>query len=739
MPRAAPLQSNFNSGELSPLVGARATIDQYKAGLETCLNWLPLVQGPLTQRPGTTYVAPVKFSDKATRLQRFEFSTTQAYILEFGDFYMRVFRNNGQVQATGAAAYAGGTTYAVGNMATFGGLTYISLTAGNLGHQPDISPTFWTQQNAYEIATPYAAADVMALKFAQSADTLYIAHPSYAPIKITRTADNAWAYTTITFRDGPFLQSQPIVGDQLGTAAVMTLSGVTGNITITQAAGAPANYPINGNQGFLPSDVGRLFRGLSGLFWGYAVITGYVSPTVVNARVISIFNAVGQARWQLGLWNGYDGYPGAVSFFQDRLWWGGNTNFPQRLDSSQTGDYENMQAVQTDGSVTAVNAISVSLNADDVNVIRWLISDEKGLFVGSTGGEWVIRASTAGDAVTPTNITAVRTSTYGSANVAPVHVARAALFVQRSGRKLRELAYVFADDGFKAPDMTVLSEHITLGGMTQLAYQQEPQGIVWSTRGDGVLLAFTYNREQAVMGWSRHTIGGYSDAAQSIWAKAESVACIPASDGTRDELWLVVNRYTNGATRRGVEYMNKIWGNGDTLVAAPYLDGSLSYSGAPATVFGGLTHLVGQTVAALADGSPVTGLVVSPGATVTLPNAASNVRVGENYNADGKTLRPEAGAADGTAVGKTKRLNRVNFRLVDTVGLRFGPDSTAPRAINFRTTTPVGQPTPLFNGDKSDTIESDYDFNGQVFFRQDQPLPATIAAIAPQMVEQDRA
>ena len=685
MPRAAPLQSNFNGGELSPLVTARPTLDQYKTGLEVCLNWLPTVQGPLTHRPGTNFVTPVKTESLAVRLQRFEFSATQPYALEFGNLYMRVFRNHGQVQAGGGGPY--------------------------------------------ELVTPYLTADVMALKFAQSADTLYVAHPSYAPYKLQRTADNAWTATQIVFLDGPYII-------QNTTTTTLTPSATTGAITIT----ASSIVGIHGGTGFAATDVGRLVRIKNGATWGNATITGFTSTTVVNATVNVAFAATtANTAWRLGLWSATTGYPGAVTFFQDRLWFGGSTSYPQTVASSNSGDYENMAPTAADGSVTASMSVAVTLNANDVNVIRWMSDDQQGLLVGTIGGEWLIQATSAGDAVTPTNVAAVRPTTYGSANVQPVRVARATLFVQRSARKLRELAYVYIENGFKAPDMTVLAEHITLGGITQLAYQQEPQGIIWATRADGTLLAFTYNREQQIMGWSRHQVGGFSDVAQTLPAIVESICCIPAPDGTRDETWMVVKRYINGQTHRYIEYMSKIWGQGDALIGANYLDASLGYSGAPATVFSGLSHLNGQMVAALADGAPVSSLTVAAGA-VTLPYAASVVQIGLYANADGKTLRPEAGAADGTSVGKTKRVDRLDFRLVDTVGIKAGSTFSNLNTMQFRTTaTPAGQATPLFAGDKYGTFEADYDFDGQVCFRQDQPLPATIAAIAPQLVEQDNA
>jgi hypothetical protein len=97
--------------------------------------------------------------------------------------------------------------------------------------------------------------------------------------------------------------------------------------------------------------------------------------------------------------------------------------------------------------------------------------------------------------------------------VQPVQVGSTVLFLQRASRKIRELVYNFNTDSYVAPDLTILAEHITEGGITELAYQQEPDSIVWAIRSDGVLLGMTYRREEEVVGWHRHIIGGISGAA----------------------------------------------------------------------------------------------------------------------------------------------------------------------------------------------------------------------------------
>ncbi|MES2348489.1 MAG: hypothetical protein V4641_13080 [Pseudomonadota bacterium] len=843
MAKVSPIQHNFNAGEFSPLMFARSDVAKYKNALAICLNAFPLVQGGWTRRPGEYYVAPTK-ANGAARLVRFEFSTTQAYIIEFGNLYCRFYKNNGAI--TNATQAISGVTRANPGVLTYVGadpangddvevagvvgmtqlngrrFTVANVNAGANTFEltdPDgvtaINTSGYTAYSSggtiapvYTLTTTYATADLFALKFTQSADTIYITHPSYPPRKMTRSAHNAWTITDVTFLDGPYLGTNT-------TTTTLTLSGTSGSITVTASASL-----------FAASDVGRIFRWKDPANnWTWLTITAYSSATSVTATVSGPNASAGTAtaNWRLGVWGSALGYPGAACFNEDRLCLGGSTSYPQRIDCSNSGDYENMAPSSVAGTVTDSNAIAVTLNASDVNVIRWLQDDEKGLLIGTVGGEWILRPSSLSQAMSPTNVKASRSTTYGSANVAPLRAGRATLYLQRSGRKLRELAYVFQVDGFQSPDMTVLSEHITLGGLLQLAFQQETQAIVWGVRADGVLVGFTYEREQEVLGWHRHVFGGYSDSTHFTAAKVESVASIPAADGSRDESWVIVNRYINGKTRRYVGYLKKPWERGDAQADAFFVDSGLSLNNTVAqtltpgagattdaatgitftaggsvfvagdvnrrihydytdvngerqravaritgytsatvvtatilsawpnltaiasagwrltvTTVTGLWHLEGESVAVFADGATLPAQTVANG-SVTLTSPASKVAVGMGYNSDGKMLRIDAGAADGTAQGKIRRITSATFRFHDSLGIKIGPDFDSLVRKTFRSSSdPAGVAPPLFSGDKNYEWEGDYDRDGFICWRQDQPEPTTILAVMPQLTVQDQ-
>lgn len=697
MTKVSPIQSNFNGGEISPLLYGRPDIDKYATGLKTCKNFVPLVQGPVERRPGSMFVAEVKDSSKSTRVVRFEFSTTQAYILEFGDLYIRFYKDR-----------------------------------AGIGSGP-FAPVFATEFDifsALELVTTYAEADLFQLKFAQSADTLYITHPSYPPRKLERFSDISWTITDITFLDGPFLNTN-------ATTTTFLLSGLTGSVTVT----ASAITGINNDTGFASTDVGRLIRWKDPAGdWTWLTITAFTSTTIVTATIDGPDASAGTAtvNWRLGVWSVTTGYPAAVTFHQDRLGFGGGVDFPQRTDLSRTGDFENFAPTEVDGTVVDDNAITNTLAADNVNSIRWLADDEKGLLIGTVGGEWVMRPSDTGGVLTPTNVQAKRSTSYGSADIQALRAGRSMLFVPPAKRKLREMAYTFEDDGFRSPDLTLVAEHVTRTGMIELAYQREPQSIVWTPLVDGTLLGLTYEREQDIIGWHRHILGGFSDSGDTVQAKVESVAVIPNMDGTADEVYVVVNRHINGGTKRYIEYLKPFWEDSNDQEDAFFVDSGLTYDGVPATQLSGLDHLEGEEVAILSEGAVLPNETVSAG-SITIDKATTKAQVGKAYDSDVETLRPEAGAQDGTAQGKLQRMHRVITRFFQTLGGKIGPDEDNLDTLVFRAGgDAMDTAVPLFDGDVEIEWDAEYSSDTHIFYRQDQPLPTTIQAFMPQMSTQDR-
>ena len=526
MARVAVQLTNFTSGELSPRLDGRNDLAKYSSGCATLENLVVYPHGSAARRPGTNFVAEVADSTKKTRLIPFEFSTTQTYMLEFSNLKIRVYKDNGAVlegdktisaitKANPAVVTATSHGYDNGDevlISGVGGMTEVNgkrfLVADKTTNTFELqdkdgvdinSSSFTTytsggvSNKVFEITTPYLEAELFDLKFAQSADVMYICHPNHEVEKLSRTGHTSWTLTDVDFTKGPFL-------DPNTTTTTLTPSNAaTGSRTIT----ASAVTGINGGSGFLATDVGRQIHFND----GYGVITAITSTTVVTANITTAFaNANAITNWYLGAFSDTTGHPSCVTFFEQRLAFAATINNPQTVYFSKSGDYENMDA-NLGGTIADDDAIIYTIASNQVNAIRFMTATRT-LIIGTAGGEFAVSGGGTDSAITPTNILIKKQSNHGAANIDAISVGNATLFLQRARRKIRELAYNFDVDGYVAPDMTILAEHITEGGLTQVAYQQEPNQIIYATREDGELVGLTYQREQQVTAWHRHIFGG---------------------------------------------------------------------------------------------------------------------------------------------------------------------------------------------------------------------------------------
>ena len=677
MPKASPIQTSFNAGEISPRLLGRTELDKYKSGVETLLNMIPLPHGPITSRGGTQYISSSK-SGKI-RLVAFEYSTIQAYVLEFGDYYIRVYLNKSVLEAGPFSA--------------------------EFATEFDLPDTL-------EIVSPYSVDEIFDLQFTQSADVLYIAHGDHAPRTLTRTTIVTWSLDLFETIYGPYMDINQ------DPTLTITPSATTGSaITLTAS-----------DDLFLAGHVGALWR-IGSTLDGFVQITGYTSPTVVTADVISDLDGTGATDdWSEGAWSDVNGYPKAVAFYEQRLVWAGTTESPQTLWASQSADYPNYLKGAND-----TDALIYTIASNQVNAIQWLAPGSL-LALGTTGGVYVASASSRDAGITPTNIRIVKRTSFGCGTVQPTQISDVTIFIQRGGEKVRQLEYVFESDSYSAADLTLLSEHITRGGITQVAYQQDPDSIIWCIRADGALVGMTYEKDQNVFGWHKHVFGGSDPAAADGQAVVESVAVIPGSDNiARDEVWIAVRRWIDGQYVRYIEVMTGGHEPDADVADAFFVDAGLSYSGVATSSLSGLDHLEGETVSILADGATHPDREVVGGA-IALARSVEKAHVGLYKNRDVGLLRTDAGSADGTAQGKIKRISSVAFRLYQTVGLLFGPSSDKLDRIPFRSTSdPMDTAVALFTGDKKAPVPSGYDRDGKLFLRQDQPLPFTLLAVMPEV------
>lgn len=326
--------------------------------------------------------------------------------------------------------------------------------------------------------------------------------------------------------------------------------------------------------------------------------------------------------------------------------------------------------------------------------------------MGTAGAKWTL-GGTDGGAVTPLNIKASLEA-----------VGQVTLFVQRQGRKLRELTYRFESDGLASRDLTLLSEHLTQGGITALAYAQEPDSVLFCVRADGALLALTYEPDQKVFAWSRlETAGSF-----------EVLACVPG-DG-RDQLWAVVKRTVNTVEKRFVEVLDPGLTPERGAAQGFFVDCGLTWEGGPVTRVTGLGHLAGETVQVLADGAVLQPRRVDEDGGIDLDRPASVVHAGLGYASALTAMRLETG--QGESQTRKKRVTQVAVRFYRTLGGSLGAPGGVMETIHFRASGGAMDRAPeLCSGDRVVKFPQGSNTDGLVRITADQPLPMTVLLVSP--------
>lgn len=653
MPRITQGFTSFTRGVLSPLALARTDYQGYFDGASILKNFLVRIQGPISRRPGTMFVSMSK-SGSSIRAIPFEFSTEQAYVLEFGNHYMRVYKDKGQVESA-----------------------------------PGVP---------YEIVTPYSSVEIWDLQYTQSADTVYITHPDHPPYTLTRIDHTAWIMSGVSTEYGPAL-------DTPANPPTLTASNTAvGTRTITSSTSL-----------FDALHIGSCWRwDMSGTS-GYFVITGFTSATAVTAEVKHALNNATSTTWGEAAWSDYNGWPYCAKFHEERLFFGGNDNKPTTIWGSMIGQYKNFFTGED-------SSHGLALETQNLNAIRWMESTDD-LIIGTTGG--VLKVEGANGGPLTYESTCKTQSRKGSADIMAEIVGESILYVSRSGRKVHELAYSLERDGYVAPNRTVVAEHVTRSKVVDIAYQSEPDSILWCVLGNGKLAAFTYEPDEKILAWSGpHETEGYF----------RSVCVIPGSE--EDEVWFTVER--NGGWM--MEYMTTThW---DSIYDCFFVDSGLSRTGAGTTTLSilGLDHLSGCTVDILVDGTVHPRRVVNASGGVSLEYSGTTIHAGLPYTSIYRSVNLEGGSNEGTAVGKIKRITKLALRLHNTVGGKIGFDDAMLTDIPYRQegVSLYDRPTDPFSGDKILPFKSGYGSEAYVEVVQDKPLPMTILAVLPTYVVRDR-
>lgn len=768
------LQASFAGGEIDPSMHARIDMAPYSVSCRTLLNFIVHPQGGASNRQGTWLIGEIP---GPCRFIRFAFSSSQTYVLVFTNLEMRIIQDGGLVTIPGDPNTVAVVTspYAEADLSELRftqSLDTVFIThpsyaphtlVRNDHHDWTFSPMSFTPSvppptGLTNTSQPGAVATYTYIIVPASQDggdpLQYNEGTSSAEISVT--APNTWSGTVVLNwnavpgADVYHVYRQKGAGGYVFRRAVTATTWTDDNSAGTSPSLGSSALPAPGGVSavyLLPPEkrqykyVVSWTEGGDESYPSAETIAEVPDPWPAGARVtlswdaaagVGVYNIYKNARGQWG-WVGRTsdtefiddninpdvsfgyrtppvddftvagGHPKAVALFQQRLVFGGTNSAPSDVWGSRIGgldDFSISNPLRDD------DPVKVRPSRGQGDEIQHLVPFGS-LLVFTAGTEWSLDG--ANGSLTTSDQEFKEQSFRGSGRLPPIVSGNAVIFLERSGKVVRDFGYRLETDGYDGDDLSILARHLTKNRViSSWAYARDPDGIIWCCGSDGKMLSLTYHREHKVVAWCQHETDG----------EALQVESIPGESG-KDDVYFCIKRNNKYYVEQLAERVPE---NGC------FSDSSLSYSGAPATTFSGLSHLEGKAVSVLADGYVVPGKVVS-GGQVVLSRAASNVIIGLPYTSRLETLDLDLSGDQGSNQGRRQNVSQLVIRMLESRGAWAGPSADKLFEVPFRRFENYTEPVALFTGDKAVSISPEWKRASRVVIEQRYPLPLTILAL----------
>lgn len=849
---AVQIQTSFAAGELSPNLYARVDLAKYKVGAALLRNFFVDFRGGAANRPGTQYVSGVKAVAGQPRLIPFIIGQENSYCLIFGANYIWVVQNGSLLGAPTEIS----TPYAAADLpllkytqsadvmtlthpsylpATLtlasGVFTYAVVTVGPQMVAPTGLTATATNSGDYSygyvvVAVSNDGSELSIPSRPAICKTVVLDETKGFQVNLSWTAPSAavslykvykwgptddrqgpplsiWGYIgssqTTAFTDNniaaDFNTEPPTFGDPFSGGQFQSLAPVSGG----------SGYPAFSYQALVISGTGTSAS-------GYAVINAqgnvngaFLTNAGKNYTSATITCGSGGATFSKQLSASTPLYPGAVTYYQQRIVYGGSNQAPETVQFSQTGNYTNFNTTPV---ALPTDAISVDIATTQVNIIKAFMPVAYGLLTFTTGGVFLVSGGTQGSPLTPATVTAQAQASNGINDMPPLQINFSILYVQNRGNIVRDLSFAWQRQSYTGSDISTFANHLFFKKtLTEWTWCEEPYKLVWVVRSDGVMLSMTYVPDQEVYAWARHDTNGYYRSVCSVPEGDFNVTYVITQRMVSGALVYFVERFDNRvfdyiedawfldcglATARNTSSTSTLtltaasgaavavtatggytfpanpvgytlWGpgvdgasgkatvvsktdsthivvnivqpfatipNSSPSIVAPVFPDTWSLD-PNVTVLSGLSHLNGMMVSAVVDGAPIAPQLCSAG-TITLSQPGSKIVAGLAYQSQFQTLRLELDGQP-TMQGKQKNITALTVVVDKTLGLKVGnsfdyldplPDTTMPYDIPYQ----------MFTGEPRIPIHSDWNPYGQICIQQDDPLPATILGVIPEIL-----
>ena len=685
---------NFFMGETSPLIAARIDSPAHQMGAQRMENFIPMLTGGLRKRPGTWFDGNL-YQNKETRLIEWLLSDGTCLLILLTDTMLQVYRE-------------------------------------------DTDKLFRPIPTTPQHAIDYVGINISEIQYAASANTIWFVHTLRKPIKIEwNNKEKKILLTTPIFTKnisviiqvdvncvfcdgiGEFTEGETCTycngAKRVNVETNCLECNGTGRIQVNSnpAARTASDYVIcskcNGT-GLITNKINCTICDGTGLINNTSDCqncsgTGKVTIDDIKINQEQIFNKSGE-------------YPGCIAFHAGRLCLGGTLNEPNRLYMSKapnsiTGTYN-----YEDFSPGSNPADSIVIEKNDMHGsrIQWIAANR--FFLAATE-----KATWSDDGAVPTpstfNLNIVEYS--GSNELQPKGTKEIMVYAGRGGKSLRALVWNQGTQGsgFIDIDISEQSAHLFMSGIKELAVSDYPFPTLWIVTNNGDLLSCTINISGGVIAFTKHNTDGI----------IESVAVAPQKTG--DIIFIIVNRGSVQNPIRNLEHLIITDLVNEDFSDSHYVDaGERITFTTPTNTITGLQRFAGKKINIFADGAIEPPLIVDEDGTIELQRKVSKVHLGLPFIS---LFRPNERQipADGTSLGKKRRLEKITLRLFRSLGGRAGTtENKTTDIITQRYGSYVLDTAPEpFTGEYEITISGNIDTEGKLVIIHEEPVPFTILAL----------
>jgi len=577
----------------------------------------------------------------------------------------------------------------------------------------------------YKLPTPYNAVELEGVAYEQTNDVLYSVHIDKPMKRLTRYDHTEWTWNDVVF--GPTIvpptalyttvAGSPADPGYVPTTYNYVVTGVSD--TLGQESRA-SNVVTAVNDLTLDNHENRVWWTLDAQYDRYIVykdvngVYGYIGGTesdsfLDNNIIADLSNTPPRAQNPFAATGDY---PSTVTFHEQRLIVGRTKNKPNRIDGSQTGDFENFDYSRP---ARDDDAFSQAIVGRRVNAVNQLVSS--GSLLALTADSIYSINSKSGDPLGPNAFLPHKESGRGVSRLRAIEVDEVVFYQPSQGSRVRALNYTFELDGYRSNDVTIFSPHLFKSDtIVDWSYQSEPYSCIWAVMSSGRLLCFTWQQEQQVWGWSVCETDGLFERVSVI------------TENGVDRVYVVVRRTLAGVERRFYERM-ALPHTDDITTACPLDCAVTQIYDEPQAEVGGLWHLEGCLVSVYADGYAYKGLTVLDG-KVVLPEPVGIVSVGLPFQCLAETLPLVLATQRGSMHTARQTFASAIIRTLDTKGIEASVDGVNWEPVAEREgEEPLGVLPTLGDKDYEVTLTAHWSNRSTVQVRQTNALPAYISGL----------